>query len=505
MLASPVWAQGGAAPYPAYGAPGGYPMAMQPAAMQPAAYAAYAGQPGGEASVMAPGGAPPAGMSPAPQMMMGAAPQMMGGYPPMQGAYPGAMAPDAYGAYGYVPADGGYGQPMGDPSMSMYGGNGGYAGPMGPMDGMCPYCGGAGCERCRGDGGGLLGGRLFDHDGLFADIFGCLLPYPDGGCGAPRWFDFAVDYMMLKRDNTGFNVPFTSLGITGPVVLSTNDLDFGSYKPGFRFQANVQLAAANSIEFTYFGQFSYNAVATVRNPAGALFSTVSQFGLIPFGGFTETDLSDFQQINYSSSLDSFEINWRNRWVAANARYQGSWTLGVRSVIVDEKLRYATSSSANGFLDPIRGFTPAQARFDTVTNNDLTGLQLGSDLWICLIPGFRLGGEVQAGVYGNHITTLNTIGVNDVAAPNNQFQEKIKDTNVAFVGQVNLMATYRLNYSWTLRGGYQFLYLSGLALATENFNPAPPALLFPAGSRQPLVHDSGNIFYHGWNVGLEYLW
>jgi hypothetical protein len=478
------------------------PPGMQPG-MQPAAYAAY-GQPPGGASVMAPGGAPPMMMGGGPQtmspQMMSGPPQMMGGYPPMQGAYPGAMTPDAYGSYGYMPADGGYGQPMGDPSMY-----GGQMGSMGPVDGMCPYCGGAGCERCGGDGHGLLGGGLFAHDGLCADIFGCLLPYPDGGCGAPRWFDFAVDYMMLKRDNTGFNVPFTSLGITGPTVLSTNNLDFGSYKPGFRIQANVQLAAANSIEFTYFGQFSYNAAATVRNPNNLLFSTVSQFGLIPFGGFTQTDQSDFQQINYSSSLDSFEVNWRNRWMAANGRYQGSWLLGVRSVIVDEKLRYATSSSLNGFINPVTGFTPAQARFDTVTNNDLTGLQIGSDLWMCVIPGFRLGGEVQAGVYGNHITTLNTIGVNDVAAPNNQFQEKIKDTNVAFVGQINLMATYRLNYSWTIRSGYQFLYLSGLALATENFNPAPPALTFPAGGRTPLVHDSGNIFYHGWNVGLEYLW
>ena len=58
-----------------------------------------------------------------------------------------------------------------------------------------------------------------------------------GSCAAPRWFDFAVDYMMLKRDNTGFNKDFTSLGIGGPIVLKSNDLDFGSYKPGFRFSA----------------------------------------------------------------------------------------------------------------------------------------------------------------------------------------------------------------------------------------------------------------------------
>jgi hypothetical protein len=456
----------------------------------------------------------------------------------MPGPLPGAMTPDAYGAYGNVPmtyGPQGYGAPPLGPQgyaeqpaydTQMYGGGPGGpmggmpGGPMGGMqggpmgggmpggpDGGCPYCGGQGCEAC---GAGGAGGRHGHHggglwpNGLLGDVLGLVAPYPDGGCGAVRWYDVAVDYMMLKRDDTGRNVIFTrqGLGPAAPVALQSNDLDFGSYKPGFRISAALQIGPANSAEFTYFGQFNYNSHARATSANGDLFSVLSNFGTVPPPiGFAETDLSDFQQINYSSQFDSFEINWRNRWVAPNCRYQGSWTLGVRHFILDEKLRYATSSSANGTLTGA-GFIPAQARFDTDTTNNLTGLQLGSDLWICLLPGMRVGGELQAGVYGNHMNINTTAGSNLVP---DVFRERLTTNDVSFIGQANLLATYRLNYQWSLRAGYQFLFVDGVALAAENFNTAPPQLFFQASNRTPYINDNGNVFYHGWSVGAEFMW
>src|SRR5205807_5975159 len=200
------------------------------------------------------------------------------------------------------------------------------------------------------------------------------------------------------------------------------------------------------------------------------------------------------------TFDSFEVNWRNRWMAPNCRYQGSWTLGVREFLLDEKFHFASASVANGFQGPVR-FVPARGRAQTNTTNDLTGLQIGTDLWVCLLPGLRVGGEFQAGVYGNHANVNNTISsnlTNAVVGP-----EKVTDTQVAFIGQANLLATYRLNYQWTLRGGYQFLFVDGVALAPENFNPVPPTNN-PFNPRRPFINVNGDVFYHGWNVGLEYM-
>jgi hypothetical protein len=537
LMARPSWAQGGTTADG--GAPPGYPQpsaAGIPLAMMPAGYAPQAAPPGGYYMPAGPAYSPyamaPAAYTGGPIAADGAiAPQM-----PAQ--FPVGHAPDVYGAYGYVPTNGGApgygppdygqggygpiaygqggGQPMGpgyDPSYGMSGGpmpGGPMGGPAygGPGTDGCQFCGGYGCDNCRGGIFGHHRGYQGGHgswlpNGLLGDVLGLVAPYPDGGCAAVRWFDFAVDYMMLKRDNTGrSDQAFTSLGIAGPTVLSANDLDFGSYEPGFRFTGAFQVGSANSVEFTYFGQFHYDARATARAP-GALFSVYSDFGLVPFGGFAEFDMADFQQIDYTSSIDSFEVNWRNRWMAPNCRYQGSWTVGVRHFILDEKLRYATSSYANGIVSGI-GVIPARSQSDTDVTNNLTGIQFGTDLWVCVLPGLRAGGEVQAGVYGNHMNINTTIGSN-LLPDVNEFRERQESNDVAFIGQINLLTTYRINYQWTVRAGYQFLYVEGVALAPENFNPQPPFLNNPFDPRVSFVNDNGNVFYHGWNVGLEFMW
>jgi hypothetical protein len=531
-----VWSQvgpmGGAGPgaSPAYGM-------MDPAMMAAMQAQAYAGGPqaGGYGPYAMPAMYAPQGMQPGVQPvaympMPGGAPGMM---PPSAGAMPMGATPDVYGSYGYMPqqfgaaapgggpvgyggqgyppemyAGGGPGgpggQPMypgggpcGPPGQPMYDQGGGYGG--GPMGGNCQFCGGNGCGHC---GGGHGGHGSWLPNGLLGDCLGLIAPYPDGGCAAPRWFDFAVDYMMMKRDNTGRSQDFTSDGILGPVILTTDDLDFGGYKPGFRFSGAFQLAAANSLEFTYFGQFNYTSSAAVRSPTGNLFSVFSDFGATPIFGTAEYDNADFQQITYQSEMDSFEINWRRRWMAPNCRYQGSWTLGVRHFILDEVFRYDSTSSANGLLDPDLGFIPARGFDSTYVTNNLTGIQIGTDAWVCLLPGLRIGGELQAGVYGNHMN-INTHIISNQQV--NEFREELEANDVSFLGQANLLATYRLNYQWTLRAGYQFLYVEGVALASENFNNRPPLLFVPNNPRVPIANDNGSVFYHGWNVGLEYQW
>src|SRR5436190_13327519 len=453
----PAWAQGGAAA-PWGGAPTAMaPMAYDPAmlaAMQAQVYGQppAASQPTGMPLMGPQAMVPPQGMY-APTAAYPQAAMFPQGV--QQAAYmagpapPGGPTPDVYGSYGVMPAQyaqpsgppgygapgngapgygppgygvpgygaPGYGQPMSQPFDQQ--GYGGYGGPMGgpmggqmggPMDGQmggpmggpmgggdCPYCGGQGCQQCGGGHGHHGADGTWLPNGLLGDCLGLVAPYPDGGCAAPRWYDFAVDYMMLKRDNPGRRTDFTSRGINGPIVLSTDDLDFGSYKPGFRFSAAVQIAAANSVEFTYFGMFNYTAHARARAGAGDLFSAFSRFGLEPFGqggGFAEFDNADFSQINYQSTFDSFEINTRCRWMAPNCRYQGSWTVGVRHFILDEKLRFASVSTVNGFPGPVQQLMPIRGRDDTDVTNNLTGIQFGSDAWLCILPGLRAGGELQ---------------------------------------------------------------------------------------------------------------
>lgn len=65
--------------------------------------------------------------------------------------------------------------------------------------------------------------------------------------------------------------------------------------------------------------------------------------------------------------------------------------------------------------------------------------------------------------------------------------------------------WRLSQNWTLRGGYMFVYVDQVALAAENFNPAPPFVNDPLRPRIPRIADNSDVFYHGAHFGLEYMW
>ncbi len=429
-------------------------------------------------------GSPPPGYAPAP-----------GQYDPtvMMYAPPGAM-PAAQPGYGQQV---GYMQQEGEPTPAPYPG-GGAGPPMEPMTmmpgsdaygpanaedfgGDCPYCGGAGCSHCGG------------HNGLLGDVLGIVGPYPDGGCGAVRWYDLSLDYMLLKREGTGRFTPFTSQGIAGPIVLSNQDFSFNDAS-SFRFTGLFQVGPGSSLEFVYYGLFFYESAVTVTDPTGNLFSAFSNYGTLPFNGFAETDQSDIQTARYTSKFDNFEINFRQRWVAPSARYQGSWLIGARYFKLDEQLTLFTHSSINS----------GEAYYKSNIFNSLTGMQVGGDIWFCVVPGVRLGGEAKVGVYGNNIGQNTSISATSFGTP---FLENGHASDVAFVGDATLMMTYRINYQWTAKLGYHFLYADGVALASENFNPTPPVIFFPSPgvNRTVDINDNGHVFYHGLQVGLEFMW
>jgi hypothetical protein len=434
-------------PQAGYGAPMSGPSMMPPgAAMGGMQMGGMPPQMGG----MQMGGMPPrmGGMQ-----MGGMPPQMggmqmggmqMGGMPPqMSGPMPGGIQPAYYGA---------------------------------PVGG-CPACGGAGCQHCLGGGA--------NNDFRF-DFLRYLMPDPSGGCCAPRWFDIHMELMNMSREEISDTVDFTSQGITGPTVLSTDDLEFDA-RNGMRFSAAMQMRAGRHLEFSYFGLFGWADSAEATDTGGDLFSVMSNFGTSPPNGFDDTDRSTLQSIEYSSSLDSVELGIRSRWTGPNCVLQGSWLAGVRYIYLIEDFMYHTEG-ANGNMD-----------YAVATSNSMTGGQVGGDLWVCIVPGFKFGVEVKGGVYGSRAEQNTSISSNSITTP---LLEELAVDKASFVLEVGVMFIYKLNQNFTLRGGYQSLAIDGLALAPENFNPAPP---FVGGTRAPVINDTGSALYHGFTVGMEWMW
>lgn len=468
------------------------------------------------AGVQASPGAAPLGMP----SSLGVAPQEPLGFGRPGGPGKHAVRPASHGN--------GMGMPpgmMGGPGMGF--GPGGMPGGMIPGPAPMGGPGGPGGVMPAGFHGGhhpempmemgypdefMMGHEMYGHDPYQErgfDLLRYLLPYGEGGWASARWFDVQVEYMHLTRRDTALNtINFTSDGPGGLgaplIVLSSDDLSF-SDAPGFRAAVAYQLGASSSLEFNYFGTHHWSASAAVRSEENELYSVFSDFGnnpppqsvpIVVRGGFTDTDSAHFHGIDYTSAINSYELDFRRRWIFPNSRIQGSWLAGVRHVNLEEKLRHLTmvDYEIDG-QDPVTG----SMNYLTTTDNNLTGFQIGGDIWATIIPGFQIGTEGKAGIYGNRMKQTTLINAESFM---DTITERATKSRASFVGEAAVMGTWRLTQQLTLRGGYQMVYVDGVALAPDNFNTEPP---FLQGARSASVVDNGFVFYHGFTGGVEWMW
>lgn len=440
-------------------------------------------------------------------LALGASPGQAQSFPgsPYDSGGEAAYPPGPYGMMGspYPDQPGSYVMPAG--GMAPDGGFG-PAGPEMGYGGTCQACGGGGCEMCAGGGYGS------DFDFNFLQF---LLPYGEGGICAPRWYDAFVDLTYLRREDVGRRKVFASDGVAGladpVIILSTDNLDFGQEEAGLRAGLAYQLGPGMSIEGTYAGMNEWSTSAFINDPTSNIFSVFSDFGNNPpprtlpngvaiRGGFQETDAALFSQIEYGSRFDTADLGLRKRWVGPNCRLHGSWLLGVRYFQLQEDFRHRI------FVDyastPAGSFIRGNTEYTTNTLNNMTGFQAGGDLWLSLIPGLRFGSELKLGVYGNRATQQTRILANDINGPSLFLFENVDHIDAAFVGELNLQSVWRLSQHWTVRTGYMFMYVDGVALAVENFNDQPP---FVTNARTPFINDNGNVFLHGGTAGIEFMW
>jgi hypothetical protein len=369
-------------------------------------------------------------------------------------------------------------------------------------------CGPLGCNGGTfGDGRNL--GDLFGNSfGNFAGLGRSLLtPYGEGGVASQRWFDLYGEATYLRREKGAGNFVFSTQGV-GPVsssnvALQSDDVDLNDYELGLSLLGNVQIGPGSNVEVGYFGLNEWDASATAVSATPTLYSFFSDFGLDPPGGFDDPDRSLFHRVNYSSRLNNGEVNLRRRWAEPSGFVQGSWLAGIRYFHLSEMISFQAAGANNNAIDQ-NG--PRFFDYSTKTRNHLTGFQVGGDLWLNLIPGVKVGGELKGGIFGNQAIqetsiTANSVGFFGTSAIN----ERASDGKTAYLVQASAQAVYRMTYSWALRGSYQVIYVDNVALAPENINRAPPGLFLPNSARVVRVNNDSEVFYSGFTAGAEYTW
>jgi hypothetical protein len=340
---------------------------------------------------------------------------------------------------------------------------------------------------------------------------GCCRPSCNNPC--PSAYG-QVEALFLKREPRFARQPIVVDPNTNTTFLSTSDLDF-NFDPGLRATVGIRHCGGRALEFSYFGLFQGDASAAAVRP------DLNAFLIFPDNYFGNVFVDmDTVQVEYSSWLHSFELNLpccsgccdecRNECGTAcdaacdttcDGAYDNAcgcgeircrsleWFAGFRYLNLGEKLNISAQRTVGDAVE--------DGTYNIRTTNNLFGAQLGARL---RRSRGRFGWDTtgKAGIFGN--AAEQTQSVTDF--PDFPLRPTVSSSGgaVAFVGEINLSAFYRLTDIWGLRAGYNVMWIEGLALAPDqlDFNFAAS----PSGNQ---LHDGGGMFLHGVNVGLEARW
>lgn len=248
---------------------------------------------------------------------------------------------------------------------------------------------------------------------------------------------------------------------------------------------------------------------------GELNSPFSQNGMAIgsfAGGFSNADVHSYQM--HSELRNNFELNWRvrrgERRDALVASPDGSWSedytpsltpsllFGLRFLSFDDELNW-TSRGVITTDDVPEAFS---GQYKVETTNNMLGFQTGAEIrhqW----RRFSWSVQAKVGLYGTSVDQDSTILIDDNTAfhagvyPTENQRFGADTVSIGFIGELGLLLRYRLSPHCTLRGGYDFNWVVGLALAPEQMtflNPHPVE-----------VNDHGDLLFQGARLGLEYVW
>jgi hypothetical protein len=225
------------------------------------------------------------------------------------------------------------------------------------------------------------------------------------------------------------------------------------------------------IDFRYF-QVNQMSSGTTIFPAGEVDFLLADIFTV-----------DSAQIDaaYVTSLQSVEINLRR-----NVSQRLTLLAGFRHITLRDDLAFRLEDDID--LGPLslhlNGF------------NRLYGAQFGADAILWNWGRFELQSALKAGVYGN--TAEGGLGLRALGFLEASIGKGKQHT--AFVGDWNFTGLFRLNDFWAIRAGYQLLWISGVALGSEQFSMFATSL-----PDFVTANTSGDLFLHGALVSLQANW
>jgi hypothetical protein len=319
----------------------------------------------------------------------------------------------------------------------------------GACDATCTC--GAGCCDC--------GSGLGDGCGCGSGVLGFF-----GSNGSPRWYASAGGVVLSRSQPVPAIIADPIAGATG---LRATDFSIGT-TVGVDLTLARQIGAITSVEARYLGALEWDPRAEFTIPNDLDLGGIDLGGLQAIGG------------GYNSTLHSSEFNLRRQ---PNDRF--SWLVGFRWIELQDTVDFSVTAFN------------IQQSLAWNTNNHLYGGQIGGDylFWESARRPLSVKGSAKGGVFGN-------VADNDFS----QFIGPVQVVSgggfgdeVSFVTDLGLWVSYQLSDRWSVRGGGTFMYIDGVAIASDQIAAS-------LVQDDPNAFDSsGYVYYMGGLVSLDCVW
>jgi hypothetical protein len=300
----------------------------------------------------------------------------------------------------------------------------------------------------------------------------------------PNAWYFSADFAPTTVDFQNTRA-IAAIGTAGRTVLSTADLE-PEFDAGARITIGRRIFGCYRLEGTYWGSYQWRDDAAAIN-AGAGLSTLLSGG---FGNpaVANLDANSFVAIQSGTQMNNGELNLLYWIDMPPGGLDVSLLVGGRYLDVQDQFNL-------GMINAV-----AENRLQVNTDNNMAFLQVGlvsdwlvaSRMWVNFTMKGGIGNN-DADLVSSFDVTTGGGTVSNVFADN--------QNRTVWLGDLSLFANFQMTPWLVARIGYQALFLSGLAVASDNIETNNA--LLTGGPIQ--LNDSTNGVFHGPLIGLMGNW
>lgn len=314
------------------------------------------------------------------------------------------------------------------------------------------------------------------------------------GRASENYVSFDVLYMQRNSDQALAPRTLVQNSNTGGAAIATGDLRF-PVAPGYRFLIGTHATEGIGWEVGSLGVYSMFADAFASGPdtlqiPPPLGEKVSSLRNAPFAGATYSSVLNSVEVSAVFMRQLVHLPHYNSYPsdAIGHSVTVDWLTGFRWAGLDESAGLALGT------DPASLATVYSAR----TSSNLFGWQLGArgrvdwERW-------ALEGTIKAALAGAAVNQSQSPIVNTISGEVFRPDGAGQTANVGGIFELGTSLVYRLTDVWGVRVGGSMLWLTGVALAPNQFDFAN------SQAAVSTVDTNNTLWLGGGSLGLEARW